>query len=86
MYHVDAIWRTICINMTVVIVVVVGAAATADAIVVIANAIVVTIVISSAINGCAIWGIGGIGYAIRIKSMKEIAAETLFFFNMLIRW
>lgn len=90
MYHVDAIWRAICIIIIAVAIVAVGVAATAatatdvaDVVVVVcANAIIIVV---RAIDAVVMWMIR-IGYAISIKSTKEISAKSSFFLNMLVCW
>lgn len=95
MYHVDAIWRAICIIIIAVAIVAVGVAATAATatdvadvayvvvvVVVCANAIIIVV---RAIDAVVMWMIR-IGYAISIKSTKEISAKSSFFLNMLVCW
>lgn len=94
MYHVDAIWRAICIIIIAVAIVAVGVAATAATatdvadvayvvvVVVCANAIIIVV---RAIDAVVMWMIC-IGYAISIKSTKEISAKSSFFLNMLVCW
>lgn len=85
-YHVDAIWRTICI----IIVGNVGAAVAAAAATV-TNIVVVVVVMVNAIIVVRVIGddvirIIGIVYAIRIKTSKEIVTKVALLFNVIVRW
>lgn len=93
MYHVDAIWRAICIIIIAVAIVAVGVAATAATATDVADVAYVVVVVCAdaiiivvrAIDAVVTWMIR-IGYAISIKSTKEISAKSSFFLNMLVCW